>query len=203
MMRKICLPLFVWCLVLLLASCSPVSMPEPAKYTLSPGKQVSNKRVSRTRATILVARPIAASGFSGKSMLYMMTPYRLQSYAHHEWVAPPAQMLLPIVVQALRRRNYFAAVSAPPFSGKTDYQLNTYLVELDQSFLRPVSQVHLVVQATLVDMRSRKVVAARSFVRNQAATGNNPYSGVLAANRAASWVSRQIAGFVVRNTHSA
>lgn len=181
--------------VVALAGCGPLNMPPQNDYTLAPKKLAYSNKRARTGKTILVSSPIAAPGFQTRNMIYEQTPFELQSYSQSQWVAPPANMLTSVLVNALRGTNYFKAVAAPPFSGKTDYQLNTYLVALDQSFMRPTSRIHLVLSATLIEAKSFRVLATKTFVKNVDAPGNNAYSGVIAANRAAAWVSKQVARF--------
>lgn len=181
-----------------LSGCGPLNMPPAREYALS-AKKIGNKAgVARSSKTILVSAPVPAPGYATRNMVYEITPFELQAYTQSQWVAPPASMLTPILVDALRGARYFKAVASPPFTGKTDYQLNTYLIALDQSFMRPTSQVRLVLSATLIDAKSMKVLATKTFVRKVNAPGNNAYSGVLAANRAASWVAKQMAHFAVR-----
>jgi cholesterol transport system auxiliary component len=184
-----------------LVGCSPLNMPPKNEYTLVSKKVAYSNRPSRSNKTLLVSMPVAAPGFQTRDMMYVLTPFELQSYTQSQWVAPPASMLSTVLVNAVRGTNYFKAVAAPPFVGNTDYQLNTYLVALDQSFMRPTSRVHLALSVTLVKTSTRQVLATKTFVRNVDAPGNNAYSGVIAANKAAAWVSKQVARFVVRAAH--
>jgi cholesterol transport system auxiliary component len=184
---------------LVLVGCGPVHLSEPNEYMLSAQKQVVPSKVSRTRKTLLVATPVAAPGFQSRNMIYVQTPFKLQAYTQSQWVAPPARMLTSVLVNALRSTNYFKAVAAPPFVGKTDYQLNTQLVALGQSFRLPTSQIHLVLSVSLVKVSTLQVLATKTFVRDVKAPGNNAYSGVVAANQAAAWASKQIARFAVRS----
>jgi cholesterol transport system auxiliary component len=184
-----------------LVGCSPLNMPPKNDYTLVSKKVAYSNRPSRTNKTVLVSMPAAAPGFQTRNMIYVLTPFKLQSYTQSQWIAPPANMLMTSLVNAIRGTNYFKAVAAPPFVGNTDYQLNSYLVALDQSFMRPTSRIHLALSVTLINAQTRQVLATKTFVRNVDAPGNNAYSGVIAANKAAAWVSKQVATFVVRSAH--
>jgi cholesterol transport system auxiliary component len=46
------------------------------------------------------------------------------------------------------------------------------------------SRVRFTLRATLVDERTRRVIAVREFENSIAATTEDPYGGVVAANRA-------------------
>ena len=177
---------------------SPVKLPPQSEYAISMMKTSTASNRSQSSMTLLVSMPIASPGFNTDDMIYMDVPFKLRSYANHRWIAPPAQMLMPVVAQTLRNKNYFKAVVTPPFSGVTSYRLDTQLMLLEQEFLQPISQVHLVMQATVINNNSNQVLASRQFTIFVKAPGNDAYSGVLAANNAASVIALQIASFVVR-----
>jgi cholesterol transport system auxiliary component len=188
--------------VLVFSGCSSLNMPPQNEYTIASKIVSATNQRPQTEKTILVSAPIAAPGFQSRNMIYVLTPFELQSYTQSRWVAPPANMLSSVLVNGIEATHYFKAVVSPPFIGKTNYQLNTYLVSMDQSFLRPSSRVNLVLSATLVNAETLQVLAARTFVYHVDAPANNAYSGVIAANQAASWVSNQVARFVVEAVDS-
>ena len=185
----------------LLSACgltSPVKTPRESTYAIS-GPYLSIPSYSKTSLTLLVSTPIASSGYQSRGMIYIQMPYRLKSFANNRWVAPPAEMLLPLIAERLRSYGYFKAVVTPPFAGVTNYRLSTRLLVLQQEFLRPTSLVRLVMQATIVNNTTNRVIASRRFQVMFSAPDNNPYSGVLATNRAADLVSKQISNFVIQS----
>ena len=189
-------------LMVFLSSCSfsPIKVAPESNYTITQWpqqKSVAKKPISKQ--TILITTPIAAPGYETSNMIYVMVPYQLKSFANHRWVASPAQLLLPLLADHIRSRHYFKGVMTSPFAGETTYQLNTQLLTLQQEFLQPDSHVRLVMQATLVNTQSGKVLASRVFQAIIPTKSNNPYGGVLATNQAANQVLNQIARFVVKN----
>lgn len=186
--------------MLLLASCSPVKVPDVARYDITPTFKARNVTRYKTRHTLLVGQPIASPGYRTSAMIYVEIPFKLRQFATNAWVAPPAQMIMPILAQALRNRNYFYAVVTPPFTGITNYRLHTQLNMLQQEFLQPMSRVHLVMTATLINNSTNRVAATRRFEVRVAAPENNPYSGVIASNAAVSKMALQISKFVTRHT---
>jgi len=187
--------------VLLLNSCglsSPVKLARQSLYTIS-GPYVPIPKYSKTRRTILVSMPVASAGYQSTGMLYVQTSYNLKSFANNRWIAPPAEMLLPLLAQRLRSYGYFKAVVTPPFAGMVNYHLDTQLLILQQEFLRSTSIVRLLMQATLVNNATNRVVASRRFQVMVSAPGNNPYSGVLATNKAADIMSKRISSFTIQS----
>ncbi|MCH9769938.1 MAG: ABC-type transport auxiliary lipoprotein family protein, partial [Gammaproteobacteria bacterium] len=187
-------------IVALLSACSlgsPVTLPTVASYTVTNTAKTAFPRYNKTRYTVLMAEPIAAPGYQTSAMVYMQTPFRLKAFARHRWVAPPSLLLLPVLANQLRSRGYFATVVTPPFTGNTDYRVDTRLQILRQEFLRPQSQLRLVMQAFVIDNHNQKVIGSREFQNIINVTAKNPYAGVLATNRAASQLAKRMANFVV------
>lgn len=183
---------------LYLSGCSPVRVPPVSTYSLVSLSNSKALKHFRTQLTLGVGVPTASPGFDTSNMVYMMTPYQLSQFALHRWVAPPAQMLLPIVVQALRDKGYFKAVVATPYSAKTNYRLDFQLLQLQQNFMNPTSMEQVSIQVNIYNNDTNRIVASRRFSAAVAAKENTPYSGVLAANRAVANLSKQVANFAVR-----
>ena len=189
---------FITGLALLLNSCGPVKFSPQYSYSINDRQPAKTTAYRQSGSTILVSQMAANPGYDSSSMIYMMTPYQLNSYSESQWVAPPAQMLTGVIASALRRSNSFAAVVTPPFVGLTSYRLDTQLMKLRQEFLLPNSQEHLTVLATLIDNSSNRVLATKQFDIIVPTQENNPYGGVLAANKAAAQLSAQVTAFVTR-----
>lgn len=183
-----------------LSACGPVKTPAMSEYVISGMAPPPARPAPRTGKTLLVAMPIASPGYDTARMIYVQVPYKLHAFATHRWVARPAQMLLPMIAQSIRNRAYFRAVVTQPFSGTTRYMLSLNLLTLQQEFFQPTSCVRLIMQATLTNAQTGQVLASRRFMEALPAPENNPYSGVLAINRAAAKMSHDIASFVIRHT---
>lgn len=178
-----------------LTACGPIKTHPLTTYTLCTFNPPKLSPKVKTHLTLLVSNPSANPGYQSAAMLYMRSPYQLQAYANNRWVAPPAQMIQPLLIQALRNTRYFEAVVSPPFAGIAQYHLDTQVLKLHQEFLVPASQIRFAVQATLINNKTGKVMGSRLFEALIPAPNNDPYSGVLAANRAAEVISKQIARF--------
>ena len=193
------LPVFILIFsVLMIAACSPIHTTPMKIYMLSDWKRTPTPSQSKTNVTLLVMTPTAAPGYQTAAMIYVLSPYELDAYTNNRWVASPAQMVMPMLVQALRDTGYFYAVVSPPFSGVTNLRLDTQILKLEQEFLLPISRIRFVMQASLLSNVSNRVVASRRFEVVIPSPQNNAYSGVLAANRAAKIMMQQVAQFMIR-----
>lgn len=183
-------------LTLSLAGCAlfKEKTPEVKTYTLSPAQMSSHTQGKN--GSLLISTPVASPGYDTAHMVYVKRPYQLQNFTENAWVAPPAQLLLPLLEQSFKNRGCFRTVSTAPFAGEANYMLNTQLLKLQQVFYENYSEVQLVMDATLIDNLSHESMAHRRFTATVAASQNAPYAGVVAANQAAARVLRQIVDFV-------
>lgn len=184
-------------IAILLSSClGPVAMKDMHVYAFNTPKNLIITNSYRSHKTLLVAMPLANPGYETSNMIYESIPYNLRYFASHRWVAPPAQMIMPILADTIRATGYFKVVATVPFSGVSDYRLVTHLVKLQQEFIQPTSQVRLVMQVAVINSATNAVIASRRFKTLVAAQSNDPYSGVLATNKALNTMASQIAIFV-------
>lgn len=185
-----------------LTACSPlkpVSTTQIDRYSLSQiPKQLPKRPVSRK--TLLVSMPIASPGYDTARIIYMEKPFELKRFARNQWVAPPAKMLQPMLVQTLLNTRRFHAVVSTPYSGITQLRLDTQLLKLEHLFIHSPSRVRMVVQVQLIDNIRNQVVADARFQSSIVAKRATPYAGVLAANEASSVLLSKVARFVLQNT---
>jgi cholesterol transport system auxiliary component len=193
-MRKT-LIFFLW---IFISGCA-VKMPVVSTYVFTAPTPTNMSQSAQTAEVLLISTMTADPGYRTDRMIYVSVPAYLRPYARHAWVAPPAQMLMPLLAAHIESKKYFRAVVVPPFAGSSTYRLDTRLNVLQQEFTQPISQVRCVVQVLLMNNISGRVIASRQFQAIVSAPGNNPASGVAAANQAANQISEQIAQFIVAN----
>ncbi len=189
---------------MLLGACGtllPKATPQPAFYALeskSPQAGAATRVASATTMaapTLVVNPPHAASGFDSQRIIYVREPHKLEYFAHHEWVDTPARMLAPLIVSELERVGAFHAVVLTPSAAAGDLRLDTEIVRLQHNFGGLPSQVRFSLRAYVVDNTTRRVLASREFDETVAAASEDPYGGVVAANRAVQAVLEQLARF--------
>lgn len=177
--------------LLALGACSalsPGARPPPAFYALeappAPAGAVLPSGSNASTRTLVINPPQAAAGFDSPRIIYVREPHRLDYFAHSEWVEPPARMLGPLMVAAIERTGAFRAVVLTPGAATGEWRLDTEIIRLQQDFQTTPSQVRFTLRATLVDEGTRRVIAVREFDSSITATRDDPYGGVVAANRA-------------------
>ena len=117
------------------------------------------------------------------AMIYVKRPHELQAFARSEWVDAPARMLGPLLVRALGRSGAFEAVTDAGSGADAELRLETELVRLQHEFTARPSRVRLTLRVQLSD-RARHVLGVREIEAIEEAPSEDPYGGVVAANRA-------------------
>ena len=93
-------------------------------------------------------------------------------------------MLAPLIEQALADAGSFRAVISTRSASTADVRLESELIQLQQDFSAKPSRVHLTLRVQLMDVGTQRVLASHEFDQTEAASNDDPYAGVLAANRA-------------------
>lgn len=183
---------------LLLAGCSifaPIKSQQENTYIINsiPG---CVPKAPHSPLTILVTPPQTTQPYNTTQIAYSTCPFTLSYFAKSFWADTPPQMLLPLIVQSLQETCHFHAVVIPPFPGDYDLQLNTQLLQLQQDFSCHPSRVHLMLRAQVIDATNH-VIATRQFCITMIAPCDDPYGGVIAANKAVAALLTQLTQFVL------
>ena len=179
---------------------APVKEPEQAQYTINPGiKGIDSK--SSTNKTLQVAKVTVEPGFRTTKMAYVRQPYQLEYFTRNRWVADPNRLLQQPIINALQASGYYRQVVNDHVIAKTDQRLVCNLVQLYQNYLAQPSQIHLVMQAQLINNRTQHIIASKQFKVVQTAPFDTPYGGVLATNQAVAKLQQQLVNFVVKSTN--
>ena len=151
---------------------------------------------TRSGTTLVVDTPRAAPGYDSSKLIYVREPHRLEAYAYSQWVDPPAKMLQPLIASAIERSGIFRAVVSSPSSASGDWRLGVELLRLQHEFTSKPSRAHLTLRVHLVNATSRAVVASRDIDVDATAASEDPYGGIVAANRAVAQALDQLTAFV-------
>ena len=144
-------------------------------------KLIKNQSVT---VTVKVNPSSATPGFDTARMVYSRVPYKLGYFAHNEWIDTLARMLTPLIVNTLKEKSLFSAVTLCPSSADSTFSLDTQIIQLKQVFLTPKSRERLTVCLTLIDNVKHTVMFVHELDIVVTAETENPYGGVIAANEA-------------------
>ena len=174
---------------------------QPSFYTLDSVPAVPRaapggvSHVLTAAPTLIINSPSAASGFDSTHIIYVRGSHTREYFSHSEWVDTPARMLAPLIVAAIEKGGAFRAVVLAPSGAAADFRLDTEIMRLEQDFVDQPSRVRFTLRAYVVDDATRRVIAWREFDETIAAASEDPYGGVVAANRAVQIVLEELASF--------
>ena len=183
--------------VLFLSGCQalkPVKMANIKDYTLSSVSQYRSN--TRSGKTLLVTLPTANPGFESQRMIYASTPYERSAYRLHQWIDPPAEMVLPLETESLRNSHFFSAVVSPPFAATTDYRLETRLITMQEELYKQPRSAHIALQVWIIDNNTQKIIASKRFDKQQPSGVNTPLASVVAMNHAAKNLMKEMVLFI-------
>jgi len=208
--KRSCRLLAAGLLLTLMGGCGalrPATTPQPSFYSLDGAQGTRPGRVSSTASaaapTLIVNPPHSAAGFDSPRIIYVREPHQLEYFAHSEWADTPARMLAPLIVAAIEGSGAFRAVVPTPSAAAGDLRLDTEVIRLQHEFQTRPSRVRFTLRAYIVDNTTRRVLARREFDETAAAASEDPYGGVVAANRAAQAVLEKLAAFCAEAARSA
>lgn len=196
--------------LLLLSGCSgliPKPSAQPTFHSLdrpAPASPAPASTVARTAPlplasapTMIVNPPHAAAGYDSRHIIYFRKPYKLEHFAHHEWIDTPTRMLAPLIVAAIEHSGAFRAAVLTPSAAVGEMTLDTEILRLSQDFSVQPSRVRFTLHASIVDSSTRVVLGWREFDASLAAPTDDPDGGVVAANSAVQAVLDQLVTFCV------
>jgi len=178
---------------------SPTATPPTTYYSLdrvAPKVATAPAKIATTGPTLIINPPHAAAGFDSPRIIYLREPHKLDYFAHSEWVDPPARMLGALMVNAIESSGTFRAVVLTPGAAAGDLRLDTEIIRLQHEFLTQPSRVRFTLRATLVDDKTRRVLARHEFEAIASASSEDPYGGVVAANLAVQAVLENLSQFL-------
>lgn len=172
----------------------PAGTPVQYTYQLNaelPNPAGHNQALPRD-AVLLVERPQPNPGFGTARMTYLERPHELQYFAVNEWADSPARMLHPLLVETLQTSGIWRAVVQTPSAVPADYRLVTEQVLLQHEFTQKPSQVRMAWRMQLIAIPAQHVMGIRQFETVHDAPSEDPYGGVVAANRAAATLLQEV-----------
>ncbi|WP_108652440.1 ABC-type transport auxiliary lipoprotein family protein [Dongshaea marina] len=164
-MRHLLMALLSMTVLFALSGCAlePVQQPAMTQYQLVLPKSESSTSgvvAPNKQPILLLQRMTASEPFNGKAMYFSQGEYSLGSYASHQWVAPPQNMLTGLLNQYLTQHAGLFVVPGG-YIGFSNYSLMSHLNSL--MLLDKQSQLLLEVACTLKDNRTGKVIGQKEF----------------------------------------
>jgi len=168
-------------------------------YSLSPAiapEKAHRQTETAPAGTLMVTLPKAQPGFDTPRMVYSLRPHEITYYASNRWADTPARMLMGPLLRTLEQSGLWRHVVQMPTPARADYRLDCHNLSLEQQFSSNSSRVRLALRAQIIDLKLQTVIGSRDFEVFEGAPTDNPYGGVIAANRAAAKLLEEIVSWL-------
>lgn len=186
-------------LMILLAGClGPINTPDMTTYTLENIVKPQGQR-PKTQRILLVTMPQAAAGFDSRRIAYVERPGVLAYYSKHQWIAPLPQLLLPLMVQSVENTGVFLAVVGSPYTGLSDYQLDSQLQYLVQRFDKQQhrSTIDAALSVRLLSRQGSRVVASKTLLVSLPVKGKDNYAAFTVTRQVVNQLLVKLNRFVI------
>ena len=186
-------------LCLLLTGCNSLPAPQGSSPTIYVLDAPSGVPVSAAKRDLVIAvdMPQARPGFGTAQIAYLQQPHELNYFVNSRWINTPSRMLHPLLLQALEQSTAFRSVVRTGSAVPADVRLEIELIRLQQDFTTHPSRVQMTLQAHLIDLLGKRVLAVQQFDVTENADTEDAYGGVNAANRLVQRVLGQVTEFCI------
>jgi len=151
--------------IFLLSGCS-APKPPVIEYKIST-KSVNSSSSSEgcKRKSLKVSQAFSSNSLMSLKMSYVQGEHKIYSYSQAQWNNSPNQEISSALVKALRDSKLFRNTSSSKSRSRSDLILEINIEDFMQYFNKdlPPSHSNVVISLTLIDARSREVLATKTF----------------------------------------
>lgn len=189
-------------MALVLSSCInaelPGSGPGPKLYELS-AKSTFDPNLPDVKWQMVVSEPVAANHIDTTRIALKPTPLAVEYYKGVAWADRAPRMVQTLIIESFERTNKILAVGRDGAGLRADYALRTELREFVAIYGEgPVPQILVRMNAKLVKMPERMIVADDTFESRIPAAGGGIDSVVTAYNEAMGKVLKRLVEWTLR-----
>lgn len=189
-----------------LPSCGlPALRTPPQLYTLTP-KSTFGGELPLVEWQLLVEPPAAAAGLDSLRIALQSTPLKLDYFADVAWTDRAPQMVQTLIVESFENSDRIVSVGRESIGLRANYILKTELREFQAEYVEnglsapPVVRVRM--NAKLVEIPRRTIIAGDNFESATLAAGNTLDDIVLAFDDALGKVLRRLVEWTLVNGES-
>ena len=195
--------LLIAILSILLVGCSAKNIPPINTYTISPNwrdfNDPSPQQIKKT--AILKLMPIRSNrSLASTEILYTDKQYNRNSYLYSRWNDTSTKLLQPFFHVSIEQSNLYKAVIPTTSVSKTDFILESTLLELNHQLNDDGTSDGIVrIRFHLIDNESRRLLTSNEFMAKVAVSDNNAKSAVSAINTAVTTIADALVLWLAKN----
>lgn len=176
----------------------PGSGPGPKLYELS-AKSTYDQNLPSVKWQLVVSEPVSASHVNTNRIALRPAPLAVEYYKGVAWADRAPRMIQTRIIESFERTNKIQAVGRDGEGLRADYALKTELREFIAIYGEGTTpQILIRMNAKLVKMPERVIVADDTFEYREAAAGTDIDSVVTAYNEAMGKVLKRLVEWTLR-----
>lgn len=142
----------------------PTPSNPPRVYTLTPEK-ISTYGLPKVDGLLMIELPRAGADLDTEKITVHLTPHKVDTYNEARWIERAPKMLQNILVESFDMTRKITAVGADTANLRSDYLLLTELKEFqcEPYHCKGTTHVHVGINAKLIKMPQRKLIASNNF----------------------------------------
>lgn len=146
--------------------------------------------------TLLVPDTLGTAFYDGDNLVYSAAPGTRAHYRYARWTERPSKRFADLLRARLDAKSGFAAVSSASGQVHGNLLLDTDLTEFYHDARTSPGNVHMVLRADLVDLKSRVLISRKQFVQRIALSSYDAQGAAQAFNRASSQVLDELVAWL-------
>jgi ABC-type uncharacterized transport system auxiliary subunit len=154
------------CLVALAAAaCGSSKVRSRSYYTLAYALTDEERLAPAPRVPVMlrVKELDVELSYDRQPIVYRYSPYQLEFYQYHQWIAKPQRMLTELIYKHLKHANVFRQVTTSLKEGLPDYELEGQVRNIEEFDSDTEWSAHLAMTLQVVDTRTRRLVWRHDF----------------------------------------
>ena len=176
----------------------PGSGPGPKLYELS-AKSTYDQNLPNVKWQLVVSEPVSASHVNTNRIALRPAPLAVEYYKGVAWADRAPRMIQTRIIESFERTNKIQAVGRDGEGLRADYTLKTELREFIAIYGEgPTPQILIRMNAKLVKMPERMIVADDTFEYRETASGTDIDAVVAAYNEAMGKVLKRLVEWTLR-----
>ncbi len=188
-------------IALLLAGCGGLNLgaqPAVSWYTLNDLRPAAKPAVAPPQVdkVLLIAQSDANPFYDSTQLAFARSDSARGYYQYAAWTERPPKRLATLIERRLAARGQFSAVANNTAGIRGDMLLNLALDEIYHDTSVTPQQARIVMQASLIDVPSRSLIARRTFVETAPVDDPDAVSAVAALNAAATALTDHLTQWV-------
>jgi len=175
-------------LLLVLSACT-VKKPHLKEYTLRTTASFHPSNLESNhceKKTLKVLQTSSENKLYSSSMGYAIGTYHIDTFTESKWSKPPNKAIEDALLQELQKHKIFKKVIASNSRAKSELYLESNIYEFIQHFSEDTKKSNsiLEIRLTLVNTKTKEILAAQTFKKNIPVTTMNAEGGVIALSKA-------------------